>query len=1253
MEKNQHETHFWKRKCRKKRDFLCRRLALVWMAVMLMTTTLAAQEQKVTIDVKQVDISLVFQQIKEQTGLNFMYNTAQLAKLSPVTLQVKNVTVDSALTKLFAGQPFEWRYDDNYIIIREKTAQHPLKPVTITGRVTDEKKQPLPGVTVKLSGASIGTATDVEGRFSIGLPMAEGTLEFSFVGYASQKVRFTATTDTLHVELKVEATELEEVVSLGYFNVDRRKSTSAITSLKMDDIMQPGVSTLDQMLEGRVPGMIFMQNSGQVGASPKIKIRGTTTLLGSTEPLWVLDGVILDSPVNVDPQNINDLDFVNLLGNAISGLNPADIEQIDVLKDASATAIYGPQASNGVIVITTKKGHEGSPSVSYNVTGTFRRRPRYSDRAVDVMNSKERIAYSREAIQAGWRVPVLNAWVGYEAAYSDYLNNVLTYDEFVEEVSDMELANTDWLELLMQDTYSHNHTLSVSGGSRNLRYYSSVGFMDEKGNVRGEDNKRYTAMVNLNLTYDKWNFRFGLNGNLQKKKYTPTEVGAADYAYNTSRSVPAYTKDGELLYYDKDVSSNYRQDFNIINEMKNSWNHIDTDQIGLQLILGYRIIPSLKFDATFAYNVSHTEDDTWYGEDSWHVLDLKKILKVETSLYGVGEQNPAVAECVTGGELRLSNTKNESYNFRGTFTFNKGLTEKQSLNASLIGEFSSSKYSGFSITRRNYMPDRGMIFDDWDHTKYTGFNKWLRTEEARGRMEDDLTRKLAAILSVSWSWENTYILNGNMRMDWSNKFGDRSNEKFLPIWSISGRWNMHENVLYGVSWVNTFALKLSFGYQGNMSETESPRLIINKKGTDTFFDEFYSEIDKFPNPVLSWEKTSTFNGSVEFSLFNNKLTGNLGYYYRHTSDAFMNKTVSIFNGTQKYTVNAGTLVNQGFEFSFQFTPINNMINQINSSLSASGERRGFRWRFDPNFGSVFNQLIDKIKPKDKVLQDEIEIEDYLNGSVQVAGRPVNTFYSFRFKGLDHNTGAPIFYGAEADMYPATDEHGNLLYDYNGNPKMNNRTVEKYNKMAEVMSKEDIWMSELLTHSGCREPFLQGSIYNTFEYNNWILSFNLAYSLGSKIRLFKMYANGGSLPAPEKNMRREWTKRWRVPGDESSTTVPGIVGGNAYREMVTPWWKNQSAFDWGVDAFTMYDNSDLRVASGNYLKLASLQLRYVVPNRLCKRLYMQSAYLSVSGTNLFTLCSKELKGQDPSQSGSSELINISVRPTYSLTLNVTF
>ena len=1122
-------------------------------------------------------------------------------------------------------------------IAQERVVSEKEKSKVLQGWVYDKNHQVLPGVTVKVAGTSIGTSTNVKGWFRITLPMQRGTLEFSFIGFKKQLVNFTDKTDTLRIVLEEDLMELDEVtVSTGYYKVDKRHLTSSVTTLKMDDIMQPGVGTLDQMLEGRIPGMIFMQNSGQVGAVPKIKIRGTTTLLGSTAPLWVLDGVILTDPVNVDPASINDLDFVNLLGNAISGLNPEDIEKLDVLKDASATAIYGPKASNGVIVITTKKGKVGAPSVSYSLSGTFRQRPRYTDRSVDVMNSQERIDFSKEVVRKKQVIPDLSSYVGYEAAYNDYVNGVMSSDEFIRKVKFMETVNTDWLGLLMQDTYSHAHTLSVSGGSENVRYYTSLGYSNEKGNLKGEENSRYSAMAKVDINYEKFVMSFNLNGNVQKKEYTPQEVGLMTYALNTARSVGAYNEDGSLMFYqrDNDLRHTYLKPFSIINERKNTSDDIQSNAIGMSANIEYRVIPCLKAGVQFSYGISNFEERVYFGVKSWYAANLRKE-------YFPGSDNEGVAsnsEMPIGGELRLNNTKNENYSVRVNLAFNKFLDKENAhqFQASVIGELSSTLYTGFAITKRGYIPERGMLFDDvnlsdsWGYLEFPNYDGWLKSDaSAKGILTHNLTRQVGLVGTLFYGYKDAYIFNANMRIDGSNKFGDTSNEKLNPIWSVSGRWNIHENLLSNKWWINTLALKASFGYQGNMSAQDSPKLIIQRKGTHWAFNEFYSSIKYYPNPHLKWEKTSTYNIELEYSLFNNKLVGNFSYYYRHTTDAFMSKTVSRINGVSSYTVNRGTLNNQGFEFDINFTPIEN--------LGAGGEKRGFVWRINPNFGSVFNQLVDKIKSKDKVLQDEIRYGDYLDGRVQVAGRPVNTFYSYKFKGLDPKDGRPTFYGTDANEIVGTDKNGNEI---------------TRQKSYELMTLGDVCM-EVMEHSGCREPFLQGSISNYLGWRNWGLSFNLAYSVGAKIRLLQMYgSNNSAVPAPVMNMRGEFVHRWRRPGDEEFTNVPGLLDAKSYEKTRTPWW-NDKPYEFAGTIWNMYDNSNVRVVSGDYLKLTSLSLRYIVPERICHKMYMKSAYLNVSGTNLFTLCSKKLKGQDPSQSGSSKLINISVRPTYSLSLNVTF
>ena len=1196
----------------------------------------AGQEKTVTLDVKDKALREVLALIKEQTDARFIYSEVEIQKAKPVTVKFENLPLEEALKKVLDGQPFAYEIQGDIVVIKPEggTSQSALmKMRTVKGSVTDQNGEALAGATVLLKGTTIATATNDKGEFAIDVPDNVSVLVVSFVGYKSLEVSIV-NQDVVSVKLEEDVEALEEVVSLGYYQQDKRHLTSSVTSLKMDDIYVPGVSSIDQLLEGHVPGMIYMQNSGQVGATPRLKIRGTTTLLGDQSPLWVLDGVILTDPVDVDPSQLNDLDFVNLLGNAIAGLNPEDVEQIDVLKDAAATAIYGPQASNGVIVITTKKGKVGKPAVTYSVSGTLRQRPRYTDKTVNVMNSKERIDYSREIIEDQLAVPGSNVDVGYEAVYNKYLAGELTYAQFVEQVNYFEKVNTDWLGLLMQDTYSHNHTLSISGGTEQLRYYASLGYMDEHGNIREERNKRYSAMLNLNLYYGKFSMTFGLKGNIQKKDYTPSEVGVMDYAVNTSRAIPAYDTNGDLWFYQKDeISGGYEQPFSIINEMNNSYYDINTQTLNLNVMLKYKFLPHLTGSVTLAYGTSNNQQETYYGEETHYIYKLKRMYSLGDINRG-GEIDYANTQCPMGGELQTQTTNNENYSVRADLTYNRYLDAERNHNisASVIGELSSVEYNGFQITRRGYLPDRGMGFADidFDTEEMSSYMTWLRSSEARGVKSHNLTNKVGLIATASYMYKNDYILNANMRIDASNKFGDQSNDKLLPIWSVSGRWNMHENILYGVSWINNLALKMSYGFQGNMSETESPDLVIVREVNHPFFEENYSTIETFPNPDLSWEKTSTYNVDLEFSLFKNKLEGSVGYYYRHTTNAFVPKNVSEVNGVDKYTVNEGILVNQGFEWTLNFTPINTMMNKVNTLGSAGVQKKGFVWRFNPNFGTVINQLLNKLKRKDKVLveEEELNYNDYLNGNVYMSGRPVNSFYSYKFKGLNPDNGAPEFYDVDKSRGTEFDN----------------------------MSNDEILRS-VMTRSGGREPFLQGGLNNYIGWNNLSFSLNLAYSIGNKIRLFKMYPSGGAVPGPESNLRRELADRWRVPGDELKTNIPGILSGKDLVEAnqigTIRGANGTTVYTIADNAWQMWDNSDLRVVSGDYLKIQSVSVRYNVPESFCRKLRLKSAYLSFAGSNLYTFCSKKLKGQDPMQSGSSELINVSIRPTYTLQVNVTF
>ena len=708
-------------KCKALQVFLLQIFLLVPWGVM-------ALDQKVTIHLEQVKVQEIFKEINKQTGLNFVYSAMQLNEIGMVSLNVKDVTVDFALKKLFEGKPFTYKFEMQSIIIRKIEVMPKGKTSrTIRGVITDKAREPLPGVTVLLKGTSVGTASNMEGEFALEVMKDVDSLVVTFVGMKTQYVKLRPEISIYKIQMEYDVEEMDEVVITGYQTIDKRKNTSAVQTLQMDDIKVPGVTRVDQLLEGHVPGMTFMQNSGQVGAAPKLRVRGTSTILGNQEPVWVLDGIILRDPVNVSPTLANNLDFVNLVGNAISGINPDDIERIDILKDASATALYGAKAANGVIVITTKKGKAGAPSVTYNVSGTYTRRPRYTDNSIYLMNSKERVAYSRELVEKRLSLPDIQNYVGYEDAINKLLNGVYTYEQFQQEVNRIETVNTDWFKLITEDSFSHNHTLSLSGGSENVRYYASLGYSDEKGVIKKEKNDRYSTLLKVNGNFDKLAFNFMIQANRGERHYANSEVDILNYAYNTARTIPAYNEDGSLYYYTKSYNhpegrKRLHLAFNALNEMANCRDEYNTYAATVTTDLNYRFNENLKAQLMFSYGMSNTTQETFMNESSWYAACLRG------TDYGIAlpDEVKSWSLLPMGGEYREDISRNDNYTARLQLDYNKFLDKdrKHLINASVGFELSSNKYVGKKQTHRGYLPERGKIITTFDPTVYTSFAQW-------------------------------------------------------------------------------------------------------------------------------------------------------------------------------------------------------------------------------------------------------------------------------------------------------------------------------------------------------------------------------------------------------------------------------------------------------------------------------------------------------------------------------------------------
>ena len=339
-----------------------------------------SQEQVVSLNLHQCDVNTLCQEIWKQTGLRFIYNEEHVKNLTAFDVKADKKTVREVLDQVFDNTSLRYFFEQDVIYILAKSDQV-KKPETkqASGTVKDKKGEPLPGVTVLIKGTHNGVVTDIDGNFMIKIPRDTVTFVFSFVGMKTKEVVATPN-KAMTITLDEDTQTIEEVVITGYQVVDKRKNTSAITSVKAADIMRPGITTIDQMLEGQIPDLISMTNSGEIGVAPKLRIRGTSTLIGNREPLWVIDGIIQHDPVNISPEELNDPDYVNRIGNAISGLNPQDIERIDVLKDASATALFGNSGS--LRGSCRQRGNR-----DHHKTGTHRRSDHFLQHDRDLQNT--------------------------------------------------------------------------------------------------------------------------------------------------------------------------------------------------------------------------------------------------------------------------------------------------------------------------------------------------------------------------------------------------------------------------------------------------------------------------------------------------------------------------------------------------------------------------------------------------------------------------------------------------------------------------------------------------------------------------------------------------------------------------------------------------------------------------------------------------------------------------------------------------
>lgn len=1170
-----------------------------------------AQKQTgdVNINVTDASVKEVLEIIKKH-DYRLVYSSAVVdACTKKITMNKKKATVEEILSEALKDTDLAYKVDGRLVTIKKVEKDNTL---VIKGVVRDEKGNPIPGVSVLIKGTTLGTATGVDGDFE--LKVAKNTaLLFSFVGMEAQTV-FVESEQPLNITMKEMVNEMDEVVITGFQVLKKRESASSIYSLKAEDIIEPVGTSLDQMLQGKVPGMSVMQMTSTVGAAPKIRIRGSSTIMGSREPVWVLDGVVLEDPVQIDPADLNNMDKVNLIGNAISGLNPEDIERIDVLKDASATALYGTKAANGVIVITTKRGKKGKPAVRYSLSMNFLERPNYNQ--MFLMNSKERIEVSEEMHERGLQFSGYSPKsVGYEGALQRLWNSEISLSEFNAEVKRLKEMNTDWYKILFRNSFSHSHTVSISGGTDNATYYFSAGYSNQQGAPLQESSERFSFMSNLTFNLSQ---RLSVAAQLSANVTTTNRPMEDLYTYagTTSRAIPVYNADGTYAFYENKAGVGELQvplTFNILNELDNTSSEDESRGIMTNLSFNYKASRWLSLSMILSYNTSVTNMEEYTGEKSFAASEYRGLpYGYDLNLLTTRQLNyykKDACELPYGGILSTNMTRMNSFMARPSFSWITSIGEVHSISGSAGLDIQSVRAKGYAREDWGYLPERGKKFavlenlTDWEAASE-------KLQSLVPVITDNVKNTISYYATAAYSYMGKYVFSVNLRGDASNKLGDDRSARFKPVWSLAGRWNLtDENFMLPLqNVISNVGLRVSYGLQANVTDAHNPNMIISMGTIDTKSDEYRATLTSLPNHGLKWEKTRSVNVGIDFDLFKGALSGSFEYYDKKSKDQLLSVEVTSTNGGKNVTINGGDLTNKGWDLSLVASPI---------------KTKDFEWRLSFNTGKVKNQV-------NNAADQSLSYNEYLSGSIVKNGYALNTFYSYRFGGLNEK-GYPTFLGVKG-----VDESGKT-----------------------IISNRDEAFAAAFVESGKREPDLSGGLTTAFSYKGLSLSMSFTLQFGAKIRLNPLYEGDNfKLPYPQQNMSSDFVDRWKKPGDEAHTTIPVLTDelltifnqnpentgswlaeGSNYQEIASNYWQ-------------MYNYSDLRVVSGNFVRCRSLALNYSLPDKLTRMMLLKSVSCGLSVSNLFVIKGKGLKGRDPEYVGGGSN-TIPPRPTYAFSLNVTF
>lgn len=1061
--------------------------------------------------------------------------------------------------------------------------------VSVSGTVTDEKSEAIIGATIQVKGnTQTGTITDMDGKFKLSLPAAAKTLVVSYIGMKTQEV---AVKPVLKIVLETDAQQLDEVVVTGMMKMDKRLFTGATDKLDAAKTKLDGITDVSRALEGRSAGVSVQNVSGTFGTAPKIRVRGATSIYGNSKPLWVVDGVVVEDAIDVSSDALSSGNAETLISSAIAGINADDIESFQILKDGSATSIYGARAMAGVVVITTKKGKAGVSKLNYTGEFTSRLVPSYNE--FNISNSQQQMGIYQEMERKGWLEFTNIAGSANSGVYgkmyqliNQYANGGFGLENSVAArngyLQQAEFRNTDWFKELFSSSPTQNHAVSISSGTDKARFYVSLSVFDDPGWTKSSAVERYTANVNASYDISKSLTVNLLSSGSYRKQNAPGtlsqdvdvvsgevkrdfDINPYSFALNTSR-----TLDPKEFY-----TRNYAP-FNIFYELDNNYINLNVTDIKFQSDITWKIKRGLEANVLAAIKYQTSSQEHHIRDNSNQANAYRAGIFPEDAT--IAERNPLlytdpdnpneppISVLPVGGIYNRTAYTMRGVDFRASLNYNTSINDTHIIN--YFGGMETSAIDREKVWFRGW----GMQYDNGG-IPFFDPKVFKQSKEENSEYYSNIptfTRNVAFFSSATYSYQGRYTINGTARYEGSNKLGKSRSARWLPTWNISGAWMAHEEDWFKPDLGNIFSfasLKTSYSLTADRGpDFVTNSQIVYKSKTPWRPTASVSEsaiyIESPENSELTYEKKHEFNIGTSLGFLKNKINVEADFYTRQNFDLIgLIYTQGVGGQIAKYA-NVASMASYGLEFTLSTKNI---------------ETKNLNWTTD----FIFSNAINKIT----ALDSRSNVIQLISGSgFAMKGYPVRALFSIPFQGLN-DEGIPTFTNQNNEI---------TTTDLN---------FQEYKNIG------------FLKYEGPTDPTINGSLGNTLGWKGFKLNVFITYSFGNKVRLDPFFSSAYSdLDA----MPKEFKNRWVLPGDEAYTNIPTIAG---IRQV-----KENSELRY---AYNAYNYSTERIADGGFVRLKELSLAYDLPKSWITYLKMSTIQLKIQATNLLLLyADRKLNGQDP-------------------------